>query len=293
MAPSSSQKQELRMALENHQSEEPGAGDEDEGALTGDSDEERVPRSSRKWLGGHLRKSRIRSALSQSELGTKMDVSQATVSAWETGRSEPTASQKAKLRAILGGFAASWERIPREGSADGGPAPLGGWLTKARLLKGLSVPELAQSAGLSTTAIYHIESGRIMNPRSETVRRLEAALGGEVPSDALDEIRKEAEIEGFGELIDFDPHSDDELPAVPGIYVLYDVSERPIYVGQGGDIKRRIRSHRDKFWFKQPIVHTGAYVHIGEQSLRERVEKLLIRFLKSNAVINQQNVDRD
>lgn len=74
--------------------------------------------------------------------------------------------------------------------------------------------------------------------------------------------------------------------------MLYDISERPIYVGQGSDIRNRIRAHQEKFWFKRPIVETAAYVKIEEKNLREKVEKLLIRFLKSNAVINKQNVER-
>ena len=74
--------------------------------------------------------------------------------------------------------------------------------------------------------------------------------------------------------------------------MFYDVSERPIYVGQGADIKARIRTHREKFWFRSPIVFTGAYVKIDDKGLREKVETLLIRFLKSNAVINKQNVER-
>ena len=157
----------------------------------------------------------------------------------------------------------------------------------------MSVAELASAAGLSTPAVYNIESGRITNPRAETVSRLERALQTEIPDDTIIVIHEDAKIEGLGELVDFDPHVDDDLPALPGIYVLYDISERPIYVGQGGDIKNRIRSHKDRFWFKQPIVDTGAYVKIEDKGLRERVETLLIRFLKSNAVINKQKVDRD
>ena len=39
-------------------------------------------------------------------------------------------------------------------------------------------------------------------------------------------------------------------------------------------------------------VSVAAYVNITEKALREKIEKLLIRFLKSNAVINKQSVDR-
>lgn len=244
-------------------------------------------------FGERVKRARIRNAMTQADLGAKMGVTQATISNWEIGKVVPDREQKEKLKKILGGLVPEPAKNNAAQDVDVGPAPLGGWLTKVRLEKGLSVPELAEAAGLSAPAIYNIESGRIANPRAETIRRLEQSLGVEIPRDAKEEIREEAQIEGVGELIDFDPHNDEDLPSVPGIYVFYDISERPIYVGQGADIKRRIRSHRDKFWFKDPIVHTGAYVKIGDDKMRTRVETLLIRFLKSNAVINKQNVDRE
>ena len=77
-----------------------------------------------------------------------------------------------------------------------------------------------------------------------------------------------------------------------GICVCYDISDRPIYVGQGSSIKTRIRDHSDKFWFGPPIVETGSYVQIDDKDLRVKVETLLIKFLKSNAVINKQSVER-
>ena len=95
--------------------------------------------------------------------------------------------------------------------------------------------------------IYNIEAGRISNPRPATIKKLESALGAEIPTEVKDETREEATIKDVGELVDFDPHDDDDLPSTPGIYVLYDISERPIYVGQGTAIKKRIRDHQDKF----------------------------------------------
>jgi len=95
-----------------------------------------------------------------------------------------------------------------------------------------------------------------------------------------------------GDLIEFNPHDSRAYPTVAGIYVLYDVSERPLYIGQGGSIDKRLRSHSDKFWFKSPIVESASYVRIDNKLLRERIEALLIRFLKSHAVINRKLVDR-
>jgi len=169
---------------------------------------------------------------------------------------------------------------------------LSAWLTHARTAKNMSAPELAEIAGLSVPSIYNIESGRISNPRNGTIQKLERALGSTLSAEMKEEIREEATIEGLGEFVEFDPHSDGDLPSAPGIYVLYDISERPIYVGQGSNIRNRIRSHQEKFWFKRPIVETAAYVKIDDTTLREKVEKFLIRFLKSNAVLNKQNVER-
>jgi len=66
-----------------------------------------------------------------------------------------------------------------------------------------------------------------------------------------------------------------------------------VYVGQASKIATRVRKHQDRFWFKYPIVSHGAYVQIDNETLRRQVEQVLIKFLKSNAVINKQSVDRD
>ena len=74
--------------------------------------------------------------------------------------------------------------------------------------------------------------------------------------------------------------------------MLYDISERPVYVGEGGNVRRRIRDHEEKFWFKRPIVESASWIAVEDSDLRLKIEKTLIKFLKSNAVINKQNVDR-
>ena len=95
-----------------------------------------------------------------------------------------------------------------------------------------------------------------------------------------------------GEMTEFDPYDTSKFPTVAGIYVLYDICQRPLYIGQGGSIDRRLRVHHDKFWFKSPIVESAAYVRIDDRVLRESVETLLIKFLKSNAVINKRFMQR-
>ena len=77
------------------------------------------------------------------------------------------------------------------------------------------------------------------------------------------------------------------------MYVFYDISQRPIYVGQATNIADRIQDHSDKFWFKRPIVELGAYIEINDKKLRNQVETVLIQFLKKNAVINKNKTARD
>lgn len=244
-------------------------------------------------FGEQVRRARIRNAMSQSELADKLDVSQGTISNWEKGKTEPSPAQRTELKRVLGIALQSRKDVETDGAVETGPSAFGAWLNRARNEARMSVAELAQQSGLSAPAIYNLESGRIANPREGTVKRLEKALGKQLPAEAKQEISEEAQIEGVGALTGFNPHDDEDLPAVAGIYVFYDISERPIYVGQSADIKRRILSdHKEKFWFRSPITETGAYVEVKDKALREKVETLLIRFMKSNAVINKQNVER-
>jgi excinuclease UvrABC nuclease subunit len=74
--------------------------------------------------------------------------------------------------------------------------------------------------------------------------------------------------------------------------VFYDVSGRPIYVGKATVIRDRVRNHHEKFWFKNPIVDHAAYIEIQDERLRTQVEQILIKFLKSNAVLNKHHVER-
>ena len=87
--------------------------------------------------------------------------------------------------------------------------------------------------GLTPPAIYRIEAGVTRNLRDATRKKLENALGSVLPADAAQEVAQESEVAGLGTFEDFDPHIDSDRPTGPGIYVFYDISERPIYVGEG------------------------------------------------------------
>ena len=47
------------------------------------------------------------------------------------------------------------------------------------------------------------------------------------------------------------------------------------------------------FWFKSPIFESASYIPSKHEDPRQQVETVLIKFLKSNAVLNNQQVDRD
>lgn len=174
-----------------------------------------------------------------------------------------------------------------------GPSEFGRWLYEKRQQRGLSVDDLAEKSGVSFVQIYNIEAGRAQNPRDKTRQKLTIALGEEPASAIVDATENAAKIEDVGEFIDFDPNDENDLPVEPGIYVFYDISDRPIYVGESQDIRTRIKDHSTRFWFKAPIVQSAAYVKIEEESLRKKIEKVMIKFMKANAIINIKNVNRD
>lgn len=250
-------------------------------------------------LGERIKRKRLNAGLTQGEVAGKMKIAQATVSQWETGRSIPTDDDLSKIGAIIGKVyrpqvSPDTNQLSDESEEEiqTNESPFSVWLHKTRVEKDLSVTELALKANITPTTIYAIETGKIGNPQKRTQKKIINALGVNPPRDVTDETGKDAQIEGMGQLVDFNPYEEGDLPTCPGVYVLYDISDRPIYVGQGGDIKKRIKDHEQKFWFKRPIVENAAYVEITESDQRRQIETLLIKFLKSNAVINVSNTDR-
>lgn len=235
-----------------------------------------------------FREGRLRAGLSQGQLAERLEVSQPTISSWERGRSKPSGKQFELIVRILGDDTSTSE----ESEQDHAGSPYGGWLTRSRLERGMSRQELASSSGVSEPAIWNIENGKTRNPRPATRTRLEGALGVTPEEGVVSITEQDADVPDVGQLTDFDPHDDADLPDDPGVYVFYDISDRPIYVGESVRISRRVREHADKFWFKRPIVETAGYIRIPDSKLRKQIESTMIRFLKSNAVINRQGVTR-
>jgi transcriptional regulator with XRE-family HTH domain len=166
--------------------------------------------------------------MSQTEIAEKLKVSQALISGWETGKSFPDEKCLEKLTKILGPLGKMDGHQLAEDPSDIGPSPFGVWLNRMRQENDLTVPQLAGKSNVAIPTIYAIENGVISNPRSTTVQKLERALKTKVPEDTAEQVKEESTIEGLGELAEFNPHVDSERPPEPGIYVLYDISERPI-----------------------------------------------------------------
>ncbi len=240
-------------------------------------------------IGDVIRAARKQNALSQKELAAKLEVTQGTISNWEVGKVEPDEAQKEKLQSVLGADIFSQKTT---GQAEESSV-LAAWLSKARQEAHLTVTQLAEQSRLSLPTIYNIEAGRAPNPRRRTIELLEKAVGKKFEQEFQEEVKKASTVEGLGEFQDFDPHDRADWPTEGGIYVFYDISERPVYVGMASDIADRIRGHEDRFWFKRPIVERASYIPIKEVKLRKQIETILIKFLKSNAIINKQGVERE
>jgi len=234
-----------------------------------------------------LKKARLRAGWSQAKVAEKVGVTPNAVCAWEAGRACPAEKNARMIKRFLGvSSGGDPPEPPPETSA------FGAWLRRAREDAHMSVQELSEESGVSLVGIYNIEQGKSLNPRTETKVKLANALKLDIPKDVQREDEKAQEIEGVGILTDFDPLEPKDWPSDPGVYILYDVTERPVYVGESQEIAARMRQHRaDKFWFNYPIVATASYIKIRGRDERLKVEKLLIKFLKSNAVINKRHVD--
>jgi transcriptional regulator with XRE-family HTH domain len=222
--------------------------------------------------------------LSQAALGELVDITQGGVSAWETGRASPGLAQQEALERVFSAGAPATIASPSQ--------DYGEWVRSRRLEAGLSREQLAAASNVSAPQIYNIETGRSTNPRAKTRAALERAVNEQAPQELVEAVEESAEIEGVGHMSDFDPHSEDDFPREPGVYVFYDISDRPVYIGKSANIRDRVRGHVDKFWYRSPIVEKASYVRVDDATLRGQLEETLIKFLKSNAVINQQLVER-
>ena len=228
-------------------------------------------------LGERIYRARIASNMNQSELAKKIGVSAAVISIWENDKSKPKETNLNKLETVLGAL---------------GPPTVGDWLRISREGQSLSVQELSNLSTVSVATISNVENGRT-SPRQDTIDRLEEALNTAIPEETAEILENEVSVPGVSDAETFNPYSRDTWPDVGGVYVLYDKSGRPAYIGQSNNIARRIKDHIEKRWYIEPLVQSGKYVQIEDKDLRRSVEKALIRFLDSYALINRHLTSRD
>jgi transcriptional regulator with XRE-family HTH domain len=175
-------------------------------------------------------------------------------------------------------------------------SPFASWLFEQRRRRDWTQRELADRAGLSLQQISNLETGRTTNPQQRTRERLEKALGATPAPEVLRAEEQQNAVLGLGALVGFDPYDIDGLPDETGVYVLYDRTWRPVYVGKAATrpVSARIKEHSEKFWFKTPVVHTGtgSYLSIADPVLCGQIEQVLIRFMGPHLLINKQGVDR-
>lgn len=245
-------------------------------------------------LGERLRSARKRERLSQAALAEKLGVKQPTIGNWEASAKPPPNFIKSidSIEDILGPIRSNASSIEEQVGAN--PSEFGLWLAEQRVAKKWSVAQLAQKAQVTIPTIYYIESGKSQNPQEGTRQRLITALGVDLPAEIKSQIENDARSVGnISAMSDFDPNAGrDLLPNVAGVYVLYDRTERPVYIGKSKNIRDRIsNNHQQKFWFKSPIVMNGSYIAIEDKALRHHIEQIMIKILKSNLVINIQSTE--
>jgi transcriptional regulator with XRE-family HTH domain len=172
--------------------------------------------------------------------------------------------------------------------------PFGEWLRTERMLRTLSRTELAAISGVSRMQISNLERGRTRNPQPTTREKLARALEVHVPAEVAIEAEREIAVEWFRSLTAFDPHDDESLPLTAGVYVFYDISGTPIYVGMSPrhPIRDRVREHYEKFWFKKPIVDRASYIAVQDENLCAQIAMVLLRLLKSNVALTQRLIEQ-
>jgi transcriptional regulator with XRE-family HTH domain len=174
-------------------------------------------------------------------------------------------------------------------------SPFAAWVRSEREKKGWTQVQLADKAGLSGLQVSNIETGRTRNPQARTRERLVIALGTAPPEAVLTAEIQQVSIAGLGALVGFEPYDDDALPRVKGVYVFYDRTKRPVYVGRATKrtIDFRVREHAEKFWFKSPVIHSASYLEIADEALCKQTEQVLIKFMRTHLLLNKQGVETE
>ena len=159
------------------------------------------------------------------------------------------------------------------------------WLNDQMREKDISIKDIAERSGITYTGIWNIVQGNTWSPRSDTRKRIADAIHSIVPADVEAASEAEAVIMAPFEWVPCDPFDIQSVPECPGVYVFYDLTDRPVYVGQSTrSIRGRVLDHRTRFWYKSPLVHRLSVIEIRDLKLCVQIEKVLISFLGAHAL---------
>jgi len=240
--------------------------------------------------GIRLKHARLQAGKTQTELAVDLAVVQPTISNWERGiLPGPDEQMLQKIEEYLG-YPVS-EGLPE--SEPENATDLALWLKQAIEKQNKPINVLASEARVSVGTIYNILNGTVASPQTRTMTKLQEYFG-QAPEEVTEETSRARDVGQLGEFTQFDPHDDGQWPSGPGVYILYDVSDRPLYIGKSKvSVANRLRDHKTRFWFRTPLVASAAFVAVNDPDLVLDVETLLIKVLKSLAIVNQKGVVRD
>jgi transcriptional regulator with XRE-family HTH domain len=169
----------------------------------------------------------------------------------------------------------------------------GDWLNQEMIKQNVSIQDLSNRTGLTYTGIWNIVKGNTLYPRDETRKKLSNALNQTVPQEVEKEIEEESAFLGYT-WTDFTPTDLQTVPALGGVYVFYDITDRPVYVGKSrSDVRSRVKDHQTRFWFKHPLVVRGSFLAVDDPAMCDKIEAILIKFLGNHALLNAKGVVRD
>lgn len=175
-----------------------------------------------------------------------------------------------------------------------GPLFFGDWLALEMNKQNISISDLVQKTGITYAGIWNIVKGNTVSPRAETRKKLADAINENVPNDVEENIELEATPLPGLTWVDFTPTDLQTVPQLGGVYVFYDTTDRPVYVGMSkSNVRLRVKDHQSRFWFKSPLVVRGAFLSISYTELCTKIETILIKFLGKHALLNVKGTVKD
>ena len=169
----------------------------------------------------------------------------------------------------------------------------GDWLRLEMEKQKISIKDLANKTGLSYPGVWNIVRGHTQYPQEATRNKISSALNLQIPNEIEQEIATQSSVSGYV-WTDFSPYDLQTIPQLGGIYVFYDITDRPVYVGKSrSNVRGRVHDHQTRFWFKQPLVMRGSFLAVEDPVMCDKIEMIVIKFLGNHALLNSKGVTRD